>query len=76
MLHADYSDVLSLGPDDLVTLVLTVFELVGYVSLLMKRVTVLVVQSCPSLCEPMDCMCAAHQAPLSMGFSRQEYWSG
>ena len=22
---------------------------------------------------PMDC---AHQAPLSMGFSRQEYWSG
>ena len=24
-------------------------------------------------CDPMDC---AHQAPLSMGFSRQEYWSG
>ena len=22
-------------------------------------------------CDPMDC-----QAPLSMGFSRQEYWSG
>ena len=22
----------------------------------------------------MDCI--AHQAPLSMGFSRQEYWSG
>ena len=25
------------------------------------------------LCNPMDCN---HQAPLSMGFSRQEYWSG
>ena len=28
-------------------------------------------QPCPTLCNPM-----AHQAPLSMGFSRQEYWSG
>ena len=34
---------------------------------------VLVAQPCPTLCDPMD---AAHQAPLSMGFSRQEYWSG
>ena len=24
-------------------------------------------------CDPMDC---SHQAPLSMGFPRQEYWSG
>ena len=31
-------------------------------------------QSCPTLCEPMYCI--AHQAPLSMGFPRQEYWSG
>ena len=30
-------------------------------------------QLCPTLCNPMDCSC---QAPLSMGFSRQEYWSG
>ena len=30
-------------------------------------------QSCPTLCSPMT---AALQAPLSMGFSRQEYWSG
>ena len=30
-------------------------------------------QSGPTLCDPMDC---THQAPLSMGFSRQEYWSG
>ena len=33
-----------------------------------------VVQSCLTLCNPMDCV--AHQAPLSMGLSRQEYWSG
>ena len=30
-------------------------------------------QSCPTLSDPMDC---SHQAPSSMGFSRQEYWSG
>ena len=29
--------------------------------------------SCVWLCNPMD---VARQAPLSMGFSRQEYWSG
>ena len=31
-------------------------------------------QSCLALCDPIDCV--ALQAPLSMGFSRQEYWSG
>ena len=31
-------------------------------------------QSCPTLCDPMGS--SLHQAPLSMGFSRQEYWSG
>ena len=31
------------------------------------------VESCLAQCGPMDCI---HQAPLSMGFSRQEYWSG
>ena len=35
---------------------------------------VLVAQSCPPLCDHMDY--TAHQAPLAMGFSRQEYWSG
>ena len=30
-------------------------------------------QSCPTLWDPMT---AAHQAPSSMEFSRQEYWSG
>ena len=27
-------------------------------------------QSCPTFCDPMDC-----KAPLSMKFSRQEYWN-
>ena len=34
---------------------------------------VLVAQLCPTLCDPMDHI--AHQASLSMGFSRQEYWN-
>ena len=29
-------------------------------------------QSCPTLSDPMDCSLS----PLSMEFSRQEYWSG
>ena len=32
-----------------------------------------VTQSCPTLCNPMA---VAYQVPPSMGFSRQEYWSG
>ena len=32
-----------------------------------------VAQSCPTLC---DTWTVAHQVPLSMEFSRQEYWSG
>ena len=35
---------------------------------------VLVFQSCLTLSDPIDCI--ACQAPLSMEFSRQEYWSG
>ena len=30
-------------------------------------------QPCPTLCDPID---GSHQAPLSLGFSRQEHWSG
>ena len=30
-------------------------------------------QSCLTLCDPTD---DSHQAPLSLGFSRQEQWSG
>ena len=32
-----------------------------------------VIQSCPTLCDPMD---YSYQAPPSVGFSRQECWSG
>ena len=35
---------------------------------------VLVTQLCPTLCDPMNYI--AHQAPQSMEFSKQEYWSG
>ena len=50
-----------------------------------------VTQSCPTLCDPMDCSLpgsssvhgifpgkntVARQGPLSMGFSRQELWNG
>ena len=30
-------------------------------------------QSCPTLCDPID---GSSQAPPSLGFSRQEHWSG
>ena len=30
-------------------------------------------QLCPTLCDSMDC---SPPSPLSLGFSRQEYWSG
>ena len=33
----------------------------------------LVAKSCPTLATPWTIAC---QAPLSIGFSRQEYWSG
>ena len=33
----------------------------------------LVTKSCPTLTTPLTVAC---QAPLSMGFPRQEYWSG
>ena len=33
----------------------------------------LVTQSCLTLCDPVDC---SPQAPLTMAFRRQEYWSG
>ena len=38
-----------------------------------RKKKVLVTQSCLTLCDPWT---GAHQVPLFMGFSRQEYWSG
>ena len=32
--------------------------------------------SCLTLCDPTFSRTVAHQAPLSMGFCRREYWSG
>ena len=32
-----------------------------------------VTQSCPALCDPRD---YSRQSPLSIEFSRQEYWNG
>ena len=37
------------------------------------KLKVLVTQWSPTLCDCMDC---SHQAPLSMEFSRQQYWIG
>ena len=37
------------------------------------KVKVLAAQSHQTLCDPMDC---SLPAPLFMGFSRQDYWSG
>ena len=34
--------------------------------------SVLVTQSCPLFCDPMN---RSLPAPLSMGFSKQEYWN-
>ena len=35
--------------------------------------TAMSLQSCPTLCDPTD---GSHQAPPSLGFSRQEHWIG
>ena len=41
------------------------------------KVKALVTHQGPALCDPMDCSpCCREQAPLSVEFSRQEYWSG
>ena len=45
----------------------------NWTEVLVILLLLLVTQSCPTLCDPMTVAC---QAPLSMGFPRQEYWSG
>ena len=37
------------------------------------KMKVIIAQSCLTLCNPWTVLC---QSPLSMEFSRQEYWSG
>ena len=41
--------------------------------LILSQVKVLVAQSCPTLCNPMDCGPPGYTVH---GFSRQEYWNG
>ena len=48
-------------------------QLLAVVSSESESVKVLVPQLCPALCKPLD---VAHKTPLSMDFSRQDYWSG
>ena len=47
--------------------------LVSYSVLLGLSMSAKSLQLCWTLWDPMD---LSHQAPLSTGFSRQEYWSG
>ena len=57
--------------------VMRVYGLPGGDTLLDKLISlkakVLVTQSCPTLCDPMDC---SPPGSTVHGFSRQEYWSG
>ena len=32
--------------------------------------------ACPTRCDPTDCSLPGYQAPLPIGFPKQEYWSG
>ena len=47
--------------------------LFSHQDVLLKDVHAELLQSCPTLCNPIY---LAHQVSLSMGFPRQEYWSG
>ena len=44
-------------------------------AMIVLKAKLLVVQFCPALCDPIAWTIAC-QAPLSMKFSRQEYWNG
>ena len=57
------------GPFSLQSLVFALCERPGK----FHHPTLLVAQSCPTLCNPWTVAC---QVPLSMEFSRQEYWGG
>ena len=48
-------------------------DLWGWCSAILHFKSVLVAELCLTLCDPID---LGHQAPLSMEFSRQEYWRG
>ena len=54
------------------TLLLALYHLPASHTGSLEQLLCSLTQSCPTLCNPMD---VASQAPLPMGFSRQEYWS-
>ena len=47
----------------------------SFVTCVICFLCVLFNQSCPILCDPIDCSLPG-SSPLFMGFSKQEYWSG
>ena len=47
--------------------------MIAFICGIKKKMCVLVAQLCLTLCDPMD---VATQVPLSVEFSRHEYWSG
>ena len=51
--------------------VITLFEL--FIELFLRKVEVIVTQSCPTLCDPVDC---SPPGPPVHAFSKQKYWSG
>ena len=58
----------------LVAILILIMVVLIYIALILRNfMCTWVVHLCPTLCHPMD---STHQALLSMGFSRQEYWSG
>ena len=73
--HPDYGNSL-IGPSapSLLPVSLAFIQLVMFQNFLCDRACVCakLLQSCPTLCDPMDCS----PSGSSMGFSRQEYWSG
>ena len=60
-------------PGDLLSQTLFIFYLLTSHSLTVLSGSGLVTKSCPTLVTPWT---VASEVPLSMGFSRQEYWSG
>ena len=70
-------EILGIYPKNMKTLVSTYALLRSLITIAkvwkQLRVKVLVAQSCPTLETPWTVAC---QAPLPMGFSSQEYWSG
>ena len=51
-------------------------DVVKQISMILRHPTLCCIQSCLTLCDPLDGSPPPWTAHLSTGFSRQEYWSG